>query len=57
MLTEPELAAYLKVNPRTLKRWRDANKITFVRLPGGDVRYRMRDVEGLLDSRTRGPRR
>ncbi|MBV8774557.1 MAG: helix-turn-helix domain-containing protein [Deltaproteobacteria bacterium] len=37
--TVPELAAALKVNPATIRRWIAANQIEFVRLgPGKTVR-------------------
>lgn len=42
--TEPQVAAALKVDVRTLRRWRKRGKISFQRTPGGRVRYRLDDL-------------
>jgi excisionase family DNA binding protein len=42
--TEPQVAAALKVDVRTLRRWRKAGKISYQRTPGGRVRYRLDDL-------------
>lgn len=42
--TEPQIAHALGVDVRTVRRWRNAGKITFLRTPGGRVRYRIDDL-------------
>lgn len=42
--TEPQVAAALQVDVRTLRRWRKAGKVTFQRTCGGRIRYRLDDL-------------
>ncbi len=44
LFTEDQVAAMLRVNPRTLRRWRLAGKVSHERTPGGRIRYRWDDV-------------
>ena len=43
-----EAAAILKVSDQTVRNWADAGALPFVRTPGGQRRFRRRDVEALL---------
>jgi excisionase family DNA binding protein len=48
-LTEAELAALLKVTPRTVKRWRaEGTGPSWIRV-GRGIRYRRRDVDAWLE--------
>jgi excisionase family DNA binding protein len=48
LLTLTEAAAYLKLSPRTLRRYVKDGKATARRLPGGDLRFRVEDLDALL---------
>jgi excisionase family DNA binding protein len=59
LLTDSEVAQYLRIQPHTLRVWRSARKhpqLPFVRVGGRCVRYRFSDVlawvEGNLQSST-----
>jgi hypothetical protein len=53
LLTQEEAAAFLRVNPRSLERWRAiGDGPTFVKL-GRKVLYRLRDLETWIESQTR----
>jgi Helix-turn-helix domain len=57
LLTEQETAELLRVHVRTLKRWRiDENppRICFIVMEGGDIRYRVEEIERYLKGRERG---
>ena len=43
-----DLAAHLKVTPRTIQNWRDAGKIPFVRITARCFRYDLAEVEKAL---------
>lgn len=46
--TEKEVAHLLHVSTHTMWVWRRQKKVTFIKLPNGLIRYRKRDLEGLL---------
>ena len=57
LLTEKEAAELLGVHIQSLKRWRvehPSPRIPFISYEGGDVRYRVEDIESYLKSRERG---
>lgn len=43
-----DAAGLLGVSVKTLRRWESAGKITAVRTPGGQRRFRQSDVDALL---------
>ena len=49
LLTSEEVCDYFKIASVTLWRWRKAHKITTLRTPGGQVRFRERDVAKVLE--------
>ena len=48
LLTPREVAAMFRVDPKTVTRWAQADKLQYVRTLGGHRRYRAADVEALL---------
>lgn len=50
LLRPHEVAAMLRVHPQTLRMWDRGGKLKPVRLPSGQRRYRMSDLEALLRS-------
>ena len=48
LLTPREVAAMFRVDPKTVTRWAQAEKLASVRTLGGHRRYRAADVEALL---------
>jgi excisionase family DNA binding protein len=55
LLTPTEVAALLRVDPKTVTRWARAGKITSIRTPGGHRRYFEVEVRSLLSAgRVRG---
>ena len=48
LLTPAEVAALLRVDPKTVTRWAKAGKLTAIRTLGGHRRYRQSEVLGLL---------
>jgi excisionase family DNA binding protein len=48
LLTPNEVAALLRVNPKTVTRWAAAGRINSTKTPGGHRRYRRGDIEELL---------
>ena len=48
LLTPAEVAAMLRVDPKTVTRWARAGKITAIRTLGGHRRYRASEVRALL---------
>lgn len=48
LLTEQEAASFLAVTTRTMRRYRDANVIPFIRL-GGTIRYDRIKIQRALD--------
>ena len=52
LLTSEEVALKLKVSYTTLRRYVKSRKISAIKLPGGDLRFKQEHVENWLDSRT-----
>jgi excisionase family DNA binding protein len=44
-----EVAALLRVDPVTVRRWGDAGKLTAIRLPGGHRRYLADEVDAIVN--------
>ncbi len=55
LLTDEELAKFLKISPGTLRHYRYSGsvKIPYIRV-GGSIRYRIEDVLAYLDSKVVG---
>lgn len=51
LLTPGEVAAYFRVEPKTVSRWAAADKLPCVRTPGGHRRYRRSQVIALLQQK------
>jgi excisionase family DNA binding protein len=50
LLTPAEVAAMLRVDPKTVTRWARGGKLSSIRTPGGHRRYSESEVRGFLDS-------
>ncbi|HEX9514713.1 MAG TPA: BldC family transcriptional regulator [Streptosporangiaceae bacterium] len=50
LLTPAEVAAMLRVDPKTVTRWARAGKLSSIRTPGGHRRYSESEVRGFLNS-------
>ena len=50
LLSSKEVSAIFGVSVSTLTRWRVEGKISFVRLPGGTVRFRFDQVRAICDA-------
>ena len=50
LLTPAEVAALFRVDPKTVTRWAKAEKLTAIRTLGGHRRYRLSEVQRLLQS-------
>jgi excisionase family DNA binding protein len=48
LMTTAEVASALRVAPVTVARWARAGKLTAVRTPGGQRRYKRADVDVIL---------
>jgi excisionase family DNA binding protein len=48
LLTPAEVAALLRVDPKTVTRWARAGKLSSIRTPGGHRRYSESEVRGFL---------
>jgi excisionase family DNA binding protein len=48
LLTPGEAAAMFRVDPRTVTRWANAGRLTSIRTPGGQRRFREAEVRQLL---------
>lgn len=56
LLTTAEVAALFRVDPRTVRRWVRAKRLTEIPTPGGLPRYRTSEVRALLPyPETTGP--
>ena len=53
LMTEKEMAAYLRIKPRQLFNWRVDGLVPFMRI-GRSVRYRRSTVDAALDRMTQG---
>jgi excisionase family DNA binding protein len=49
LLTPGEVAALMRVDPKTVTRWAAAGKISAIRTPGGHRRFRESEVRRLLE--------
>src|SRR6059058_1789268 len=49
LLTPAEVAARFRVDPKTVKRWAKAGKLSSIRTLGGHRRYRATEVMSLLE--------
>ena len=49
LLTPGEVAAKLRVDPKTVTRWAAAGKIECIVTPGGHRRFRKSDIEQILN--------
>ena len=56
LMTTREVAAVLRVDPRTIQRWAARGRLARVRLPTHTTRYRRCDVEALLEPTTSADR-
>jgi excisionase family DNA binding protein len=54
LLTEDEAAAYLRVRPRTLQRWRQLSRGPRYTRAGRRILYRMADLQEYLREQERG---
>ena len=52
LLTIAEVAEQLSISTKTVYRWIAEKKITYVRLPGGDIRFRQSEIETWLKEKT-----
>jgi predicted site-specific integrase-resolvase len=57
LLTTPELAAALRVNPRTVRKWRSTGEGPPVMWAGGHARYRWGDVLEWMRRKDQPPER
>lgn len=48
LLTPAEVAAMLRVDPKTVTRWAASGRISSIRTPGGHRRFRESEVRALL---------
>jgi len=48
LLKPGEVAALWNVDPKTVTRWAKAGKLSFIRTPGGQHRYREAEVMAFL---------
>jgi excisionase family DNA binding protein len=48
LLTPAEVAAMLRVDPKTVTRWARGGKLSSIRTPGGHRRYSEAEVRGFL---------
>ena len=49
-MTAREVAALFRVDPKSVARWARQGKLTAIRTPGGQLRFRRADVRALLAS-------
>lgn len=52
ILDDAQLATMLRIEPRTLRLWRQTRALPFIRLTPKVIRYRRVDVDGWLARRT-----
>ena len=55
LLTLAEVAAALKVSKSTLYKWVEANRIPFLKLPNGAVRFKQETVNDWLERAVQNP--
>jgi excisionase family DNA binding protein len=56
LLTPAEVAALLRVDPKTVTRWADQGKFGSIRTLGGHRRYSEAEIRAFLAGTGRGPR-
>lgn len=49
LLTPGEVAAILRVDPKTVTRWAKAGRVSSIRTPGGHRRFRESEIRALLE--------
>jgi excisionase family DNA binding protein len=49
LVSAAEAAAILGMSDETLRRWAEAGRIRYVRLPSGQIRFFRRDIAAILD--------
>lgn len=52
LLTPGEVAVLFRVDPKTVNRWAAAGRLSSIRTPGGQRRFRESEVRALLDGET-----
>jgi excisionase family DNA binding protein len=52
LLTTKDLAELMQVKLRTIYRWVEKNKVPFIKLPGGDIRFDPDKIDNWLRMRT-----
>jgi len=52
ILDDAQLAAMLRIEPRTLRLWRQTRALPFIRLTPKVIRYRRSDIDRWLAGRT-----
>jgi excisionase family DNA binding protein len=57
LLTNREVAAWMRVTPRTVERWRERGQVAFTRTPTGRIRYRRADILAALEATPARPAR
>src|SRR5688572_12461645 len=50
LLTDQTLAAYIHIEPRTIRRWRNERGLPFLRISSRVIRYKWGDVRRWLDA-------
>lgn len=55
LMTPAEVGEIFGVDPKTVKRWGKAGKITCIRTPTGQQRYRESEVRALLTEQAANP--
>jgi excisionase family DNA binding protein len=50
LLTPAEVAAMLRVDPKTVTRWARGGKLSSIKTPGGHRRYSESEIRGFLNS-------
>jgi excisionase family DNA binding protein len=48
LLTASEVATLFRVDPKTVTRWARSGKLTSIRTPGGQRRFRQTEVQAFL---------
>lgn len=51
LLTPAEVAAMLRVHPRTVTRWARSGKLSCIKTPGGHRRYYEDEVQAVLQGK------
>lgn len=54
LLTTAEVAALFRVDPKTVSRWALTGRVTSIRTPGGQRRFRESEIRALMEGETDG---